>query len=499
MIQGTASSVGKSIVCAGLCRIFYQEGIKVAPFKSQNMALNSYVTLDGGEMGRAQVVQAEAACLEPDVSMNPILLKPTGESVAQVIIDGKVYDNMSAVDYHDFKKQAVPFVERAYQKLQESFDLIVIEGAGSPAEINLRENDIVNMGMAELVDAPVILVADIDRGGVFASIVGTMELLSVDERNRVKGVIINKFRGDIELLKPGIDMLEEKINIPVLGVLPYTHLTIEDEDSVTDRFKKSLKAISKGTTIIGVVKLPRISNFTDFDVFSYYEDVALQYIETVDDIDGLDIIIIPGSKNTLGDLSYLKESGIAEEITKAYNMGATIIGICGGYQMLGKSIEDTHNVDGPLTQNTGLGIINMDTLMQKEKLTERIEGVIKTDNDLCENLQGINISGYEIHMGTSILKSMEGQIFTETKNGTGGYCADNILGTYIHGVFDNVQFTTGLLNNIRKKKGLASVKEIKDFKQIKEDSFDSLAALMKEHIDMDKIKEIIYDSRNNIN
>ena len=327
MIQGTMSNAGKSLLCAGLCRIFKQDGYKVAPFKSQNMALNSFITDKGLEMGRAQVVQAEAAGIEPEVSMNPILLKPTNDVGSQVIVNGEVLGNMSARDYFKYKKELIPDVMKAFHKLEENYDIIVIEGAGSPAEINLKENDIVNMGLAKMVDAPVLLVGDIDRGGVFAQLLGTLLLLEEDEKERVKGLIINKFRGDKTILDPGIEMLEEKGNVPVIGVTPYLHVEIEDEDSLTERFTSKK---SGGLLDIAVIRTPRISNFTDFMVLENIPEVSLRYVKNVSEFGTPDMIILPGTKNTMGDLKWIRESGLEACILKASASGTPVWGICGG-------------------------------------------------------------------------------------------------------------------------------------------------------------------------
>ena len=357
MVQGTMSNAGKSLIVAGLCRIFKQDGYRVAPFKSQNMALNSFITEDGKEMGRAQVMQAEAAGIKPDVCMNPILLKPTSHVGSQVIVNGEILCNMNAKDYFKYKKKLVPDIVKAFKKLESIADIIVIEGAGSPAEINLKENDIVNMGMAEIVDAPVLLVGDIDRGGVFAQLLGTLMLLEDHEKDRVKGLIINKFRGDKTILDPGIDMIEEKGGIPVVGVTPYMELNIEDEDSLSERLTSKKDALIN----ICVVKYPRISNFTDFNVFEQSEQVAVNYVTKPEELNDADLIILPGSKNTMGDLRWLKEQGMAEAIIKAANH-TPVFGICGGYQMLGTNIED----DGVEEKGraSGLNLLPVSTKMR---------------------------------------------------------------------------------------------------------------------------------------
>jgi adenosylcobyric acid synthase len=487
MVQGTASSVGKSIITAALCRIFLQDGYTVAPFKSQNMALNSFVTSEGHEIGRAQVVQAEACRIEPSMQMNPVLIKPTTDKTAQVIIKGKVFKNMNAEEYQKIKPDIKSIVLEAYNLLSRKYNVIVLEGAGSPAEINLREHDIVNMGMAEMANAPVILVADIDKGGVFASIVGTIILLSEEERARVKGIVINKFRGDIGLLKPGIVILENIVHVPVLGVIPYMKINLEDEDSVTERFAKKEY---DNEIIIDVVKLPRISNFSDFDAFNIYDDVSVNFVESADEIHDPDIIILPGTKNTIGDMTFIRETGIDKKILEHYKNGKAIIGICGGYQMLGKVIDDPFGVEGSIKTIEGLGIFNMNTVITKEKLTKQATGEIISDAGILEGLKGAKIKGYEIHMGDSSIRNGNG--FCVTGNGSDGAVKDNIFGTYIHGVFDSAEFTRGFLNNIRKFKGLAPLANTKTFSGNKEIEFDRLADIVRNNIDMKKIYNILY-------
>ena len=342
MIQGTMSNAGKSILCAGLCRIFRQDGYRVAPFKSQNMALNSFITAAGGEMGRAQVVQAEAAGIAPDVRMNPILLKPTTDVGSQVIVNGVVQGNMHAMEYYRRKREYIPAVMEAYNSLAAENDIIVIEGAGSPAEINLKQEDIVNMGLAKLVDAPVLLVGDIDRGGVFAQLYGTVALLEPDERARIRGTIVNKFRGDKKILEPGLKTLEELCGVPVAGVVPYVHLDIDDEDSLSTRFDRGSE---RRAIDIAVVRLPRISNFTDVSPFERYENVSVRYIERAAELGAPDMIVLPGTKSTIADLKWLRESGLEAAILKAADGGTLVFGICGGYQMLGRSVSDPEQVE----------------------------------------------------------------------------------------------------------------------------------------------------------
>ena len=501
MIQGTASSVGKSIIAAGLCRIFNQDGHSVAPFKSQNMALNSYVTLDGKEMGRAQVVQAEAAGLEPDVLMNPVLLKPVSDRKAQIIINGEVYGNMSAAEYHEFKPQLSEMIKQVYEKLASMHDIIVIEGAGSPAEINLKDKDIVNMGMAEIADAPVILVGDIDKGGVFAALAGTMLLLDEKERKRIKGVIINKFRGDVDILKPGLKMLEDIIKVPVLGVVPYFKLSIDDEDSAAFEGKDACNSLTDKSEIeIAVAKLPRMSNFTDFRVLEMIPSVKLKYVQKQNDLYNADLIIIPGSKNTIEDLIYLRNSGIEERIKQLNKKGVPVMGICGGYQMLGMEIEDPYGSESSIAKIKGMELLDVKTTMRQNKTRTQVEAVLTADEGLLEGLKGRKVRGYEIHMGeTEIfnesipwlkITNILGQAALKTDGAINRQ--GNVFGTYLHGIFDSIDFTVGLINNIRKSKGL----EILDLKNLeslcsKEIQYNKLADILRESIDINAIYEII--------
>ncbi|HHW47644.1 MAG TPA: cobyric acid synthase [Clostridiaceae bacterium] len=497
MIQGTASSVGKSLIAAGLCRIFRQDGYRVAPFKSQNMALNSFITSEGKEMGRAQVVQAEAAGIEPSVEMNPILLKPTTDKKAQVIINGKVYGNMSAAEYHEFKPQLAEMVRSIYNGLAEKYDIIVIEGAGSPAEINLRDKDIVNMGMAEIADAPVILVGDIDKGGVFASLAGTMLLLTEAEKARVKGVIINKFRGDIKILEPGIKMLEDIIKVPVLGVIPYTRLNIEDEDSLAERFNQKMDANCMETDI-AVIKLPHISNFTDFNALENINGARVRYVERAEDLGNPDMVILPGSKNTIEDLLFVRKSGIENAIYRLYRAGTVIFGICGGYQMLGTEIADPFHTESNIEKIAGIGLLNMKTVFRKEKVTTQVKASITGNDGILEGLDGTVVEGYEIHMGTTeylegcspylTISSVLGQHAVKVDGVRNG----DVLGTYIHGIFDNMDFTMGLINNLRKRKGLGKADGIvRSFREFKEEQYDKLADLLRNNLDMERIYKII--------
>lgn len=487
MFQGTGSSVGKSIITAAICRVLNDEGFKVAPFKSQNMALNSFVTIDGKEMGRAQVVQAEAARISPMVEMNPVLLKPTSDMGSQVVVNGLVYKNLSASHYYEHKKYLMDEVKKSYKVLDNTFDIIVIEGAGSPAEINLRKNDIVNMGLAEEVDSPVIIIGDIDKGGVFASVYGTYKLLSESEQNRIKGYIINKFRGDVTLLEPGIDMFREHLDIPCLGVLPYSDIRVDDEDSVTDRFKAKVES----PIIIGVVRVPYLSNFTDFTVLELEGDVSVHYILEPEEFDAVDMVILPGSKSTIRDLMYLKDKSIDQSIQRAKEKGKLIMGICGGYQMLGSLIEDRDHVETDEDVVQGLNLLNVTTIMATEKHTVQSEGTLLVNPEGLEG-EGLKVKGYEIHMGkTTHHGDVEGFIRLIDGKIDGAISSDRkVFGTYLHGVFDHQGFRQSLLNYLREEKGL-NKSVTKDYDQLKEDGYNALADLSREHLDIKQIKEII--------
>lgn len=484
MIQGTTSNAGKSLTVAALCRIFKQDGYKVAPFKSQNMALNSYITKDGLEMGRAQAMQAEAAGIEPDIRMNPILLKPTGEKGSQIVLNGKVFKDMSASRYHNYKKEMIPHILKAYNSLAGENDIIVIEGAGSPAEINLKDMDIVNMGMAKLVDAPVMIVGDIDRGGVFASLAGTMLLLDEEEKARVKGFVINKFRGDVNLLLPGLRMLEDITNVHVLGVVPYMNVDIDDEDSLSERLTNQVA----DSIDIAVIRLPRISNFTDFNVFSMIEGVSLRYVSNIRDFGNPDLVIIPGTKNTIEDLNWLRQTGFEIKIKNHADGGKAVVGICGGYQMLGEKISDPYNVEGG-GEIEGLKLLKINTVFSKEKTTTQNSGVINKLSGFYEKLSEIPVEGYEIHMGQS--KIIEGTPIT-IGNKIVGCVNDNVAGSYIHGFFDDSMAANAIVEILAKMKGLSLNKLKKfDMQEYKERQYDILAACVRKSLNMDKIYEIV--------
>lgn len=491
MVVGTMSSAGKSVVTAGLCRMFHQDGYRVAPFKSQNMALNSYITKDGLEMGRAQVMQAEAAGIAPDIRMNPILLKPTSEAGSQVIVNGKVYDNLRAKEYYQRKQELIPEIRTAYESLAEEYDIIVLEGAGSPAEINLRDVDIVNMGMAAISDSPVIVVGDIDRGGVFASLYGTIALLRPEERCRIQGIIINKFRGDISILESGLTMLEELTGVPVLGVLPYLPLHLEEEDSLAEQLSVQT---ADGTGLdIAVIRLPRIANFTDFAALSGIEGVSVRYVTRRAELGTPDLLILPGTKNTLSDLRWLRESGLEAAILKLHEKGCLLFGICGGFQMLGKQVSDPEQTEGGGSLR-GLGLLDMETIFQPQKHQQQVQGTIAEPSGVFAPLAGSAITGYEIHMGRSIAGS-HAMPFTRRADGTlNGYCneAGTVYGTYLHGFFDTAETTAALLQLLRKRTGQAeALPLVRDFQQEKERQYNQLADAIREHLDTKKIYQIL--------
>ena len=500
MMMGTSSHVGKSILATAMCRILYRKGRKVVPFKAQNMALNSYVTRDGDEMGRAQVAQAEAAGMEPMVDMNPVLLKPTGNAASQVIIMGKPVGNMSAREYHrGYSLKAFDAVKEALGRLDKEYDTIVIEGAGSPAEINLKANDIVNMRVAKYLQAPVLLIADIDRGGALASLVGTLELLDEKERALVKGLVINKFRGDVTLLTPAIDFLEEKTGKPVLGVVPHIdQMGIDDEDSVSLEEKQA--APTEGDIRIAVIQTPKISNFTDFDALAHEKDVALYYVKSVEDLGEPDVIILPGSKNTTEDMLYLRKSGLGEKILAHAKAGKAVIGICGGYQMLGEVIRDPQHTESQNDEVAGLGLLGMETVFASEKLTSQVVAQCQDLHFMGQSISADNLQGYEIHMGhTAFTREADKHPFTVCQR-RGKACASqegtvnaagNVFGTYIHGVFDNDVFRRSVLNALRHSKGLEALANTRNVMAEKQQAYEHLADVVENALDMEKLYQIM--------
>jgi adenosylcobyric acid synthase len=496
MVQGTMSNAGKSLIVAGLCRIFKQDGYRVAPFKSQNMALNSYITDDGLEMGRAQVMQAEAAGIRPSVNMNPILLKPTNDVGSQVIVGGKVLGNMSARDYFAYKKSLIPQIMEAFRELETQADIIVIEGAGSPAEINLKADDIVNMGLAKLVDAPVLLVGDIDRGGVFAQLLGTLMLLEDEERARVKGLVINKFRGDKTILDPGVAMLEERGGVKVAGVVPYLHLSIEDEDSLSGQLEHK----EAGLIDLAVIRLPRISNFTDFNVFEQLDGVSVRYVSSVQELGNPDMIFLPGSKNTMGDLKWMRQNGL-EAAVKKLAKRIPVWGICGGYQMLGQSISDPENVEeGGFLR--GMELLPTQTVLRSDKTRTQVFGHFTPMEGMFAELSGMEVRGYEIHMGqTEILEAgrdtgiVEIQSRQETSAAKAdGACAGNVYGSYVHGIFDEGMLAVRMVEILAQKKGVEWKQDSAlDYRAFKEQQYEKLAQAVRENMDMEYVYSILQE------
>ena len=469
MIQGTMSNAGKSLLTAGLCRIMKQDGYRVAPFKSQNMALNSFITREGLEMGRAQVMQAEAAGLEPLVCMNPVLLKPTNHTGSQVIVNGEIVGNMSARDYFSYKTSLIPHIKSAFRKLEKTADVIVIEGAGSPAEINLRENDIVNMGLAELVDAPVLLL-------------GTLLLLSEEEKRRVKGLIINKFRGDKTILDSGIDMLEEKGSVPVVGVVPYMEILLEDEDSLSGRFeRKAEKAID-----IAVIRYPRISNFTDMNVFEQNDSVSVRYVASVTELGTPDMIMLPGSKNTMGDLKWMRQNGLEAAVKRMCKDGILVFGICGGYQMLGEEIFDPEKIEEGGSMD-GMKLLPVKTVLKSEKLRRQVRGRLNAVSGILASLSQQEYTGYEIHMGETTGTTSE-QVICNAK--------ENVYGTYVHGLFDKGSVAETVIRALAEKKGVdMDRKEFEDYQSFKEKQYDQLAEILRKYLDMEQIYDMLRESR----
>lgn len=474
MVQGTCSNAGKSVLAAALCRIFRQDGYKTAPFKSQNMALNSFVTADGLEMGRAQAMQAEAAGILPDVRMNPILLKPTSDTGSQVIVNGRPTGTRTARAYWAEKQALRPVVQAAFDSLAAEYDVIVIEGAGSPAEINLKRDDFVNMGLAAMLGAPVVLVGDIDRGGVFASLYGTVKLLEPDEQSRIKGLVINKFRGDAGILRPGLGTLEELTGKPVLGVVPFAPLDLDDEDSLSGRLDAHT---ASGQLDIVAVRLPHLSNFTDFSAFSRVPGVSLRYAERPGQLGSADLVILPGTKSTLADLKWLRESGMEAKIMQLHAAGTPVAGICGGYQMLGRRISDPEGAEAaPGTELSGLGLLDMETVFRGDKVQTQTRGRFGEIEGLLSSLTGLSYEGYEIHMG----RSREARPALTGKG--------NVYGTYIHGIFDAPNVADEVLKALCRRKGADFARlGAFDAASYRERQYDLLADAVRASLDMDLV------------
>ncbi|HEX9756879.1 MAG TPA: cobyric acid synthase [Nitrospiria bacterium] len=501
MVQGTASFVGKSMLVTALCRIFHQEGIRVAPFKSQNMALNSFVTQKGEEIGYAQSVQAGACDLIPTVHMNPVLLKPDSGKGIQVIVRGKVRGHMAVSEFKGYHDEIFKIIRDSYKKLSEKYDMIVIEGAGSPAEINLMDSDLANMKIAQMADAPVLLITDIDRGGAFASLFGTLELLPQLDRDRVKGLIFNKFRGEIQHLRKGLADLERRCKKPVLGVIPYHEaLFLPDEDSVGLEDKPRNITNPQGVSFygirIGVVHLPHISNSTDFDSLRREPQISLQFLKGDEDLSELDLLLIPGSKNPIDDLIFLWESGFAKAIKHYAQSGGEIGGICGGYQMLGQSIRDPYFVENRKEQVMGLGLLEVETVLEKDKVTVQVKVEPCSDGPWPQDFA---LSGYEIHSGKTRVQEGAKPLFKKIEHGggevtekEGAYGKNGLIwGTYLHGLFENDSFRHWFLNEKRKKKAIPESYEKGSFSHRRNTDYESLAQLVKNHIDMNLISKLV--------
>jgi adenosylcobyric acid synthase len=485
MFLGTASESGKSIMAAAFCRILKRRGVSIAPFKSQNMALNSGVTPDGREMGRAQIVQAECAGIEPHVDMNPILLKPTSEKGSQVIVHGVVRGNMDAAGYYREKKALWPAVTESYDRLSRQYDVIVLEGAGSPVEINLKENDIVNMAVAEYAGAGVVLVADIDRGGVFASILGTVELLTEKERGRLIGFIVNKFRGDISLFHEGLDFIEQKTGFPVLGVVPFIHdLYVPGEDSVSLEKKNTFSDCKSAFISVGIIQLPHISNYTDFDPLECDKRFKVEYVKSARDLGVYDVVILPGSKNVFFDYRFLVENNLRDELLRYYESGGRIVGICGGFQMLGESIKDPYGVEGNEKEIDVLGLLPVFSVMDKRKVTERVKRAFAFPGQE-ENIQ---VEGYEIHMGqTTILDEVSARFLSPNsceREQVGAAAGDGkVWGTYMHGLFDNDELRDGFLSWVKGRDYPDNSAQF-SYMQFKERNYDMLADAVEKHVNV---------------
>ena len=493
MIQGTGSGVGKSILTAAICRYFFKSGYKVAPFKAQNMALNSYVTKNGDEMGRAQVFQAEACGISPDVLMNPILLKPSGDNNSQVILMGKPSESRTAKNYYALHEKHKEIVLSALQKLREEYDLVIIEGAGSPAEINLKKWDLVNMFIAEQSDTPVIIVGDIDRGGVFAWMKGTYDLLTQSEKNRVQGFIINKFRGDVDLLLPGVKQFEEMVSKPVLGIIPYSkNLVVDEEDSIP-KWSYYAESGAEGVLDIAVIWTPRISNFTDLSPLAYDPSISIRYINHPSQLGNPDLIILPGSKNTIDDLVFLKQQGMKKAILSCHKEGSLVIGICGGFQMLGNIIRDPNNLESKNNESTGLGLFDLETTFESEKLTRQVE-LTTVESNILKG--GLICHGYEIHMGRTTFKTPYRSLFTspEDENPMSFGIINQegtVLGTYLHGFLDNNLFRQELLCYIREQRNVNQPSKPFDYTQFRKGELDRLSDLLTDSVNMKKVSKII--------
>lgn len=490
MVLGTGSDAGKSLTVAALCRILRQDGFDVAPFKAQNMALNSFATIDGHEIGRAQAMQAQAAGIEPQVDMNPILLKPTSDVGSQVILNGKVYGNYRGVDYYELKDRLLAVVSEAYQRLASRHEIVVLEGAGSPVEMNLKDRDVVNLKMAEIANAACMLVADIDRGGVFASLIGTYSLLEPAERSRFCGFLINKFRGDLGLFTDGVAYLEEKLGQPCLGVVPYLHdHGIDDEDSVSlERRGVKPPKVSKEKLTVCVIGFPYLANFTDFTALEQQPDVVVYYTRRSDEAHLADVLILPGSKNTISDLLWLKQNGWAKAIKDHVDAGKPLLGICGGFQMLGLEIRDPYRTESDVKVAQGLGVLNVKTSLAPEKTT------LQASATFYLSAQSPRFSGYEIHLGETFLGEGVRPLFSLRRVGDNEVrcdgatdCAGRVLGTYLHGLFDSAEGLAWLLNHWRRLRGKDPIRQVVDPKAERERRYNALADHFRRHLNLDLI------------
>lgn len=505
MIQGTMSNVGKSFLTAGLCRVLRQDGWKVAPFKSQNMALNSFITADGLEIGRAQAVQAEACGIEPTADMNPILLKPSSDVGSQVIVRGTPIGTMPAKEYFAYKKKLIPQILESYRRLDEEYDIIVIEGAGSPAEINLAQDDIVNMGIAEMTDSPVILAGDIDRGGVFAQLYGTVMLLPESQRKRIRGLVINKFRGDRSILDPGTEMISKLCGIPVVGTVPFLKADIDDEDSLSTRLTAKGKPAAPGEIDIAVIRLPRLSNFTDLHVFETVGLCNVRYVTNVKELGTPDLLVLPGTKNTIDDLLWLRTNGLESAILKLAAAEVPVFGICGGYQMMGEVLSDPegHESGQPGRVLRGMGLIPAETVFTGEKIRSQNKGEAVASEGLFAALRGKQVRGYQIHMGRTTVRGgkpllkLRKALLPEPE----GYASGWIAGTYLHGIFDGPGVAAGIAELLRKRKmpgadaaqvtGIMDPADAADYEDYRRRQYDILADGVRRNLDMEKIYQII--------
>ncbi|MCC8193575.1 MAG: cobyric acid synthase [Deltaproteobacteria bacterium] len=496
LVVGTASNAGKSVLVTGLCRLYARRGFRVAPFKAQNMALNSFVTPEGGEIGRSQAVQAEACGLTPSVLLNPVLLKPNSDHTSQVIVLGKAVATMDAKAYYAFRHTLKPRVLEAFNTLAAESDLVIMEGAGSPAEINLRENDLVNMGMAAMADAPAVLVGDIDRGGVFASLYGTVKLLEPDERARIKGIVINRFRGDLAILEPGLRRIEVLLGIPVLGVLPYWDIRVEEEDSLAERLTGA-RAAGPGDVDIAVIRLPRIANFTDFGIFDLLHGVSLRYVKPGESLGSPDLCIIPGSKSTIADMRVLDETGMAGAIRRYHASGGVVAGVCGGYQMLGREVADPSGAESDIPLAGGLGLLDVTTVFSPEKQTVQAEGRVLPVPGPLAGATGSRVEGYEIHMGRTVTGAGTRPLLELRRGGTEGAVSPDgrVFGTYLHGIFDSFPFVRSLVNHLRERKGLQPLEQEtaahETYREYRMAQYDRLADMLERHLDLRALETII--------